>query len=169
MAKPMSQSAPLFPGAQSCSDAAICGNIAQGAPRHLCPLAKGKPRADRLCPRMNHRPTSRSADRRPPTRRTAQRPAGAVQPWRRISGCTDRSAGGCADRRTLLTIRARAAAARCGAGGRGLEDRSPVWKGARAPCYACAETRPCEAQRDRVPDAPSADGTGCLTRIRLEG
>ena len=27
--------------------------------------------------------------------------AGAVQPWRRISGCTDRSAGGCADRRTL--------------------------------------------------------------------
>ena len=119
----------------------------------------------------------------------AQPRAGAVQPWRRISGCTDRSAGGCADRRTLLTIRARAAAAyaslgrqpaerggrraaaaaRGGAGGRGLEDRSPVWKGARAPCYACAETRPCEAQRDRVPDAPSADGTGCLTRIRLEG
>ena len=53
--------------------------------------------------------------------------------------------------------------------GRVLEDRSPVWKGARAPCYAYAETRPCEAQRDRVPDAPSADGTGCLTRRRLEG
>ena len=47
-----------------------------------------------------------------------------------------------------------AAAARGSAGGRVLEDRSPVWKGARAPCYAYAETRPCEAQRDRVPDAP---------------
>ena len=31
----------------------------------------------------------------------AQPCAGAVQPWRRISGCTDRSAGGCADRRTF--------------------------------------------------------------------
>ena len=34
----------------------------------------------------------------------AQQPAGAVQPWRRISGCTDRSAGGCADRRTFVDI-----------------------------------------------------------------
>ena len=55
--------------------------------------------------------------------------------------------------------RALPAAARGSAGGRGLEDRSPVWKGARAPCYAWAETRPCEAQRARVPHAPSAYGT----------
>ena len=126
-------------------------------------------------------------------RNMAWQPSGlrGLSRWRRISGCTDRSAGGCADRRTMVTLerepllpavyasRGRQPgqregctgrrAARGGAGGRVLEDRSPVWKGARAPCYACAETRPCEAQRDRVPDTPSADGTGCLTRIRLEG
>jgi hypothetical protein len=36
--------------------------------------------------------------------------AGAVQRWRCFSRCTDRSAGGCADRCTLATVRARATA-----------------------------------------------------------
>ena len=52
------------------------------------------------------------ADGGPERGLAAQQPAGAVQPWRRISGCTDRSAGGCADRRTATTERARAAARR---------------------------------------------------------
>jgi hypothetical protein len=44
-----------------------------------------------------------------PERRLAAQPfAGAVQWRRRISRCTDRSAGGCADRRTFMTARARA-------------------------------------------------------------
>src|SRR5712691_10563366 len=41
-------------------------------------------------------------------RLAAQRLAGAVQRRRRISRCTDRSAGGCADRPTATTERARA-------------------------------------------------------------
>ena len=48
------------------------------------------------------------ADGGPERRLAAQRPAGAVQRRRCISRCTDRSAGGCADRRTLSTTRARA-------------------------------------------------------------
>ena len=48
------------------------------------------------------------ADGGPERRLAAQRPAGAVQRRRCISRCTDRSAGGCADWRTLVTTRARA-------------------------------------------------------------
>jgi hypothetical protein len=44
-------------------------------------------------------------------RLVAQQCAGAVQRRRGISRCTDRSAGGCADRRTVATARARATAA----------------------------------------------------------
>ena len=48
----------------------------------------------------------------PERRLAAQRPAGAVRRRRGISRRTDRSAGGCADRRTLVTVHARATAAR---------------------------------------------------------
>ena len=47
----------------------------------------------------------------PEHRLAAQQSAGAVRRRRCISRCTDRSAGGCADRRTAVTARARATAA----------------------------------------------------------
>jgi len=46
--------------------------------------------------------------REPACRLAAQRCAGAVQRRRCLSHCTDRSTGGCAARRTLVTIRVRA-------------------------------------------------------------
>ena len=48
------------------------------------------------------------ADGGPERRLAAQPCAGAVQRRRRLSRCTDRSAGGCADRHTVSTTRAQA-------------------------------------------------------------
>ena len=64
----LSQSARLFQRAQSCSDAVMCDNRAQGVQQHLDLVEKGWQRADRLRPRLNPRPTSRSTDGRPHTR-----------------------------------------------------------------------------------------------------
>ncbi len=87
-------------------------------------------------------PSRRGARRR----LAAQRCAGAVQRRRCISRCTDRSAGGCADRHTFSTIRARVC------GGLDAAEASPRrcvswrsrgrrWRGpspsARAPARPC--------------------------------
>ena len=68
----------------------------------------------------------------------AQPCAGAVQPWRRLSCGTDRSAGGCADRRTFLITRARAMA-------RQPPRSASSWQGRRGqlPAMARAHRRGC--------------------------
>ena len=72
----------------------------------VCPLGGSEGRQGAASVRARCR-----ADGGPEYRLAAQRPAGAVRRRRGISRCTDRSAGGCADRRTLATARARATAA----------------------------------------------------------
>ena len=84
------------------------------------------------------------ADGGPECRLAAQPCAGAVQRRRGLSRCTDRSAGGCADRRTLSTTCARAC------GGLDAAEASPrrcaLWRSRgrrwRGP-FARATERPC--------------------------
>ena len=98
------------------------------------------------------------ADGGPEYRLAAQPCVGAVQRRRGISRCTDWSAGGCADWRTLVTTRARAlrgpdAAAASPRRRASWRSGGRRWRG----LSARATTRPCR---------PSAVETGLLTAAR---
>jgi hypothetical protein len=98
-------------------------------------------------------------------RLAAQRCAGAVQRRRRLSRCTDRSAGGCADRHTAATARARAlngldaaeaAPRRCASWrSRGRWWRGPAARATARPCRLSAvPAGPLTAARPGVPGPP---------------
>jgi hypothetical protein len=104
--------------------------------------------------------------RRGPEHRLAAQPcAGAVRRRRGISRCTDRSAGGCADWRTLVTTRARAlsgpdaveAAPRRWASwhSRGRRWRGPSARATKRPCrLSPVPTGPLTPVRPAVPGKP---------------
>jgi hypothetical protein len=78
-------------------------SAAEPVPSLLSPLGGGEGRQGAASVRARCR-----ADGGPENGLAAQPFAGAVQRRRRISRCTDRSAGGCADRHTFVAVRARA-------------------------------------------------------------
>jgi len=117
-------------------------------------------------------PSRRGARRR----LAAQRCAGAVQRRRCISRCTDRSAGGCADRHTFSTLRARVC------GGLDAAEASPrrcvSWRSRgrrwRGPSHSPrAPARPCRlnvVQAGRLTAArPGVPGTLPLARATAAG
>ena len=107
------------------------------------------------------------ADGGPERGLAAQPCAGAVQRRRRISRCTDRSAGGCADRRTFVTTRARAC------GGLDAAEASPrrcaSWRSRgrrwRGPS-ARATARPCRLAAGAAARSLRHAGPGWQRRLR---
>jgi len=126
----------------------------------LCPLGGGVVRQGAASVRARCR-----TDGGPEHGLAAQRLAGAVQRRRGISRCTDRSAGGCADRPTFMTTRARAVRGldaaeasprRCASWrSRGRRWRGPSARATERPCRLSAvQPGPLPAAQPGVPGTP---------------